>query len=170
MIATCWPRRVPISLGRHRHILCSATTMPNETPYRRRSIASSFHQFVQPSPEARCSFLEVADFFQPMSNYDRAPWRGEDAGWPLICINAPLRATTIMFHRRSFAHADNEYCNRARVIVAVGFIVSALWAGWRRMIRLWVPADSAPALAIVANCASCHDWDGQVVWAYYCGR
>ena len=47
---------------------------------------------------------------------------------------------------------------------------SVLWAGWRRMIRLWVPADSAPALAIVANCASCHDWDGQVVWAYYYGR
>jgi hypothetical protein len=29
------------------------------------------------------------------------------------------------------------------------------------MIRLCVPADSAPVLAIVANCASCHDWDGQ---------
>jgi hypothetical protein len=40
-----------------------------------------------------------------------------------------------------------------------------LWAGWRRMIRLCVPADSVPS-----NCASCHDWDGQVVWAYYNGR
>jgi len=53
---------------------------------------------------------------------------GEGAGRPLICINAPLRATTIMLHRRSFAHADSEYRNRARVIVAVGFIVSAM--GW----------------------------------------
>ena len=33
------------------------------------------------------------------------------------------------------------------------------------MITLCVPADSAPVLAIVANCGSCHDWDGQVVWA-----
>jgi hypothetical protein len=53
---------------------------------------------------------------------------GEGAGRPLICINAPLRATTITLHRRSFAHADSEYRNRARVIVAVGFIVSAM--GW----------------------------------------
>jgi hypothetical protein len=35
---------------------------------------------------------------------------------------------------------------------------SVLWAGWRRMIRLCVSADSAPVPAIVANCASCHDW------------
>ena len=38
-----------------------------------------------------------------------------------------LRAT-IMLHRTSFAQADSEYCNRARVIVAAGFIVSAM--GW----------------------------------------
>ena len=47
---------------------------------------------------------------------------------------------------------------------------SVRWAGWRSMIRLWLPAYSAPVLAIVANCASCHDWDGQVVRAYYYGR
>jgi hypothetical protein len=44
---------------------------------------------------------------------------GEGAGRPLICINAPLRATTIMLHRRSFAHADSEYRNRVRVIDSV---------------------------------------------------
>jgi hypothetical protein len=50
---------------------------------------------------------------------------GEGAGRSLICINAPLRATTIMLHRRSFAHADSEYRNRARVIVAVGRATAA---------------------------------------------
>jgi hypothetical protein len=40
--------------------------------------------------------------------------------------NTGCRATTIMLHRRSSAHADSKYCNRARVIVAVGFIVSAM--------------------------------------------
>ena len=53
---------------------------------------------------------------------------GEGAGLPLICINAPLRATTIMLHRRSFAHADSGVLQSARVIVPVGFIVSA--RGW----------------------------------------
>jgi cytochrome c553 len=62
-----------------------------------------------------------------------------------------------------------EYCNPLASSFQSG-LSSALGAGWRRMIRLCVPANSAPVLAIVANCASCHDWDGQVVWAYYYGR